>query len=87
MFQCTTSVLINGGTLVLPAGAVSIEATQAGGAPGIGPCVVLSMSELQLHLRLHDFFFGKYFLYLVKSVRADGIRQTCLTILLRYMVI
>lgn len=44
---------------MLPAGAISIEAPQADGTLGIGPCVVLSISELQLHLRLHDFFFGK----------------------------
>jgi len=59
MFQCTVSVLVHGGTFVLPAGAISIEAPQADGTLGVGPCVVLSISELQLHLRLHDFFFGK----------------------------
>lgn len=49
MFQCTMSMLVNGGALVLPAGAV--------GTLGTGPCTILSISELQLHLRLHDFFF------------------------------
>jgi len=44
---------------VLPAGAISMEAPQADGTLGIGPRVVLSISELQLHLRLHDFFFGE----------------------------
>jgi len=59
MFQCTMSVLVHGGTFVLPAVAISIGVPQADGALGTGPCVVLSISELQLHLRLHDFFFGK----------------------------
>lgn len=44
---------------MLPAVAISIGVPQADGALGTGPCVVLSISELQLHLRLHDFFFGK----------------------------
>jgi hypothetical protein len=59
MFQCTLSVLVNGCALVLPAGILSIEAPQATGTPETGPCVVLSIPEVQLQLRLHDFFFGE----------------------------
>ncbi|KAJ3575090.1 hypothetical protein NP233_g1335 [Leucocoprinus birnbaumii] len=56
MFQCTMTVAVKGAALVLPAGVLGIEAPQAGGTPGTGPCLVLSVPEFQLHLRLHDFF-------------------------------
>ncbi|KAF9450414.1 hypothetical protein P691DRAFT_468038 [Macrolepiota fuliginosa MF-IS2] len=57
MFQCTLSVVVDGGVIALPASVFGIEARQP---PDLSarfrPCIVLSFSELQLHLRLHDYF-------------------------------
>ncbi|XP_006461147.1 hypothetical protein AGABI2DRAFT_185437 [Agaricus bisporus var. bisporus H97] len=60
MFHITLSFLVNGGAVVLPASDLTMEApincliTES---PGVGSCVVLTFSELQIYLRLHDFFF------------------------------
>jgi hypothetical protein len=66
MFHCTLSFLINGAAFVLPAGLLSVEAPQANGISGTGPCVVLSIPEQQLHLRLHDFFLGEFFVHVLR---------------------
>lgn len=63
MFQCTLSVLVDGGVLVLPAGVLVTGNSTSSGTPGSGPCVVLNFSELQLQMRLHDYFFGGCILY------------------------
>lgn len=63
MFQCTSSVSLRGGAFVMPASVLTIETSQTPVSDetfGTGPCVVLTVSELQLHLRLHDYFFGEH---------------------------
>jgi hypothetical protein len=62
MFHITISFLLNGGTVVLPASDLTMETPQnfpTDESPGAGCCVVLTFSELQICLRLHDYFFGK----------------------------
>lgn len=62
MFHITLSFLVNGGAVVLPASDLTMEAPNnclITESPGVGFCVVLTFSELQIYLRLHDFFFGK----------------------------
>lgn len=47
----------------MPASVLTIETSQTPVSDetfGTGPCVVLTVSELQLHLRLHDYFFGEH---------------------------
>lgn len=50
--------------IILPAGIPgyecpsNVEASVKSGENGIGRCLVLSISELQVFLRLHDFFMG-----------------------------
>lgn len=78
MFQCTMSVFVNGGTFAFPAGVLGTEVSQPptiNGTSGDGPCVVLTSSELQLHLRLHDFFLGERMMSYVKYTKSRRIRR------------
>ncbi|KAF5370617.1 hypothetical protein D9758_002040 [Tetrapyrgos nigripes] len=57
MMQVEMSVLIKGGLLILPAGLSGYEfGPGSRQAVGIGHCVLLSVPELQLHFRMHDYF-------------------------------
>ena len=54
-------VCVERGTLILPAGLPGYEASSDNKDKnvGIGACVVAILPDLQLQLRLHDYFMGK----------------------------
>ena len=60
--QVEMDVRINDGTIIVPAGLPGYDktctATVGEDPTGIGPCVILSIPELQLQLRLHDYYMG-----------------------------
>ena len=61
MLQVTLTVDVTAGTTILPAGLLGHEPASEGSKSighGIGACLVLSVPELQMHLRLHDHFMG-----------------------------
>lgn len=61
MLQVALTVDASTGTVVVPAGLPGYESVSDWDTPGehgIGPCLLLHVPELQLHLRLHDYFMG-----------------------------
>lgn len=62
MMQVELSVLLEDGLLVMPAGIVGYERSCTGAKDdddaGIGAALVLTIPEIQVHLRLHDYFMG-----------------------------
>jgi len=61
MLQVTLAVEVSGGIIVVPAGLPGYESVSDWDTPGehgIGPCLLLHVPEVQMHLRLHDYFMG-----------------------------
>ena len=59
MLQVTLMVDVSTGTVVVPAGLPGYESVSDWDTPGkhgIGPCLLLHVPELQLHVGLHDYF-------------------------------
>lgn len=63
MLQVELSVCVERGTVVLPAGLPGYEVSNdiKDMNIGVGACVILTVPELQLQLRLHDYYMGKPF--------------------------
>jgi hypothetical protein len=61
MLQVELMVCMERGTLILPAGLPGYEASSDANDRniGIGACVIVAVPELQLQLRLHDYYMGK----------------------------
>lgn len=64
MLEVELAVLVQHGTIMMPAGLPGYERTctspddEALNDVGIGPGLLLSLPELQLYLRLHDYYMG-----------------------------
>ncbi|THU95661.1 hypothetical protein K435DRAFT_829044 [Dendrothele bispora CBS 962.96] len=58
MMQVEMSVVVKNGLVVLPIGLPGYETSVRSDShdPGIGRCILLSLPELQLHFRMHDFY-------------------------------
>lgn len=61
MLQVELMLCVTRGTLILPAGLPGYEASSdlKDMNVGIGACVVATVPEIQLQLRLHDYYMGK----------------------------
>jgi len=61
MLQVELMLCIQHSTLILPAGLPGYEVSSniKGMNVGIGACVVATIPEIQLQLRLHDYYMGK----------------------------
>lgn len=62
MLEVDLDVDLQNGLMVIPAGLPGYERSNPLGSDshstGIGACLLLDIPELQVHLRLHDFFMG-----------------------------
>lgn len=63
MLQVEIGVSITNGQMILPAGLPGYETSDPAREPipgdsGVGTCLILSIPELQLHFRLHDYYMG-----------------------------
>jgi hypothetical protein len=61
MLQVELMLCVERGTLILPAGLPGHEASgdNEDRKVGIGACVIVTVPEIQLQLRLHDYYMGK----------------------------
>lgn len=63
VFQTTLSVLAIGGAIALPTSLLGIEPSKelpsSDKKPGTAAAVVLNFSELQILLRIHDYYLGR----------------------------
>lgn len=72
ILQVEMGVILDKGVMILPAGLPGYETSSLGqheahGNTGIGACLWLSIPELQLQFRMHDYYMGKIH-YLISQV-------------------
>jgi len=65
MMDVDLSLLITHGSVILPAGipgysfSPQSESASESSVAGVGPCLLLTLNELQVAFRMHDFFMGQ----------------------------
>lgn len=60
MMQVVLVVSLENGCMILPAGIPGYEGTVNDKADSIGQCLALDFPQLQVYLRLHDYYMGKH---------------------------
>jgi hypothetical protein len=73
MLHVEIGVSIKNGQIVLPAGLPGYETFDPAQDPipadvGVGACTIMTIPELQLHFRLHDYYMGMATLHSPLSV-------------------
>jgi len=89
VFHLELGVSLTNALVVAPAGLPGYETSDDSRADdNIGPCVMMTFPELQVHLRLHDYYMGNEHALLNPTLEStDQDNQRCHSILILYPVV